>query len=112
MISSTNIHPIAHTSTGYRVISKHDISHLAIVSVSHKELRSSVPPCGDVVREFLVWRAPYESGEAEVAYLEDPILGQEHVLGLEVSVDDAVGVDELAGLQNLPYYFLGLNLNY
>lgn len=111
-MSSTNIHPIAHTSTGYRHVSKHGISHLAIVSVSNKELRSSVPPCGDVVGEFLVWRAPDESGEAEVTYLEDPILGKEHVLRLEVSVDDAVRVDELARLQNLPYYFLGLNLNY
>jgi hypothetical protein len=57
----------------------------------------------------LVWLAPNQAGKPEVTDFEDAIFGEEHVLWFEITVDDAVRVDELTRLQYLPYYLLRLS---
>jgi hypothetical protein len=79
-----------------------------VVSVAYQEFRRSVPSGGDVVREFGVGLVTHETSEAEVTNLEDTVLGEKHILWLEISVDNRMGVDVMASFQNLPDYFLGL----
>jgi hypothetical protein len=49
-------------------------------------------------------------GETKVTYLQDAVLGQKHVLRLKVTVDDVMGVHEVAGFEHLPDYLLGLEV--
>ena len=53
-------------------------------SLSHKRIRTHIP------------------GEAEVAELEDLVLGEQQVLRLDIPVDAVVGVAVADGLQHLP----------
>ncbi len=78
--------------------------HLEVVVAVRKEtLRCSVPPGGDVLREGLfLTDAPTT---AEVGQL-DHLVRDEDVLGLDVAVEDAVGVHVFHRLDHLKHIIL------
>lgn len=47
-------------------------------------------------------RLTHDPGEAEVAQLDDPLCGEQYVLGLDIAVDTAVLVTVGHALQRLP----------
>lgn len=70
-----------------------------------EQLWSSVPARADIFshRDLIsyVFRSQLSS-EAEVTDLEDPVTTEEHVLGLEIAMDDIVRVHKVASLEHLP----------
>ena len=76
------------------------VGTFAILGVAEEQLGRAVPACGDIVRDRLV-RLRQQTGEAEVTQLELIALVDQEVFGLDVSVDDLVGMHVLNGLDEL-----------
>ena len=80
----------------YRVSAQHlsvqatygpDVHLFPVGRVPHQELRSPVPPGGHIVRIDLSL-ARHHPGKPEITELDDPELGDQNVLRLDVSVND------------------------
>lgn len=59
----------------------------AVLCVPHEQLGGAVPPGGDVVGAGLA-RTSQQPREPEVAQLDDPEAAHQHVLWLDISMDD------------------------
>ena len=80
----------------YRVTSQHlgvetpdgpDVDLLAVARVAHQELGRPVPAGGHVVRVYLALPGHYP-GKPKVTEFDDPELGDQNILRLDISVND------------------------
>ena len=78
------------------------VDGLAVGRVADQQLRAAVPARADVVRVASA-RPGEEARKAEVAQLQDAVLREEQVLGLEVAVDDRVAVQVVDAADQLPH---------
>lgn len=66
------------------------------------DLRSSVPPCHDIFRQFVVLFRIDTSRQTEITNFQLTVLIQEEITRFQVTMDDLTGVHEFQSTQELP----------
>eukprot|EP00906_Rhabdomonas_costata_P020252 RCo029434 len=82
------------------------VDALGVLRAAQEDLRGTVPPGGDVVRQhglhgLLALQAGNGAGQPKVAQLHVALAVQQHVAGLEIAVQQLRAVEVLHGLQQL-----------
>ena len=95
---------LAREALGKETADGPDVDLCAVRVVADKELWRAVPASGNVLCVPPSVSGGEHAGKAKVAQLEDAVLGQQQVLGLDIAVDDVVGVAKVDRAEQRPHH--------